>query len=113
MKTKRITIDVSPETFAWLEVLAVGLACKDNGDDIDARNADIKSMYRKTQNDFGKGVSDLLEKAAYSFVDGVKRSGSWERQVLLSLFGYDGEYLPNTISDVIKEEAAERGFKTE
>lgn len=113
MKTKRITIDVTPEAFAWLEVLAVGLASKENGDDIDALNADIKSMYRKAQNDFGKGVSDLLEKAAYSFVTGVKRGGSWERQILLSLFGYNGEYLPSTIADVIKEDAAEYGFKTE
>ena len=107
---KEITLKLDDKTFAWLEVLVVGLA-KENLDEkeFSARLSDISC---KDNDDFGKGIKDLLEDIAGSLADGVKRSGSWERQCISSLTGYNGTYVPDMFDTCIKDEAKERGFES-
>ncbi len=105
---KKLTLELDDKTFAWLEVLAVGLA-KENlsSDDFKAR---IVDMHNDATNDFSSAINDLFVDVAESLATGVKRSGSWERSCLSSLTGYDGTYVSAMMDECIKSEAKDRGF---
>jgi hypothetical protein len=105
---KKLTIELDDNTFAWLEVLAVGLA-KEN-ESVSDYQAAIEHMTRKQHDDFGAGISQLLTSVAGSLATGVKRSGSWERETLSSLTGYQGTYVRSMFDKCIEEEAVKRGF---
>lgn len=111
MATKKITLELHEQTFAWLEVLAVGLARESLSDDEYQKR--IVEMARKDKDDFGAGVRDLLAQIADSLADGVRRPGSWERQCLSSLTGYEGTYLRGTFANCIKEDAKSLGFQVD
>lgn len=110
--SKKLTLELDEKTFAWLEVLAVGLA-KENLNN-DEYSAKISEMSREdNNNDFGNGVKVILVDIARSLADGVKRSGSWERNCLSSLTNYEGTYVSGVFDDCIKEEAKNNGFIVE
>jgi hypothetical protein len=109
--SKKLILDIDDKTFAWLEVLVVGLA-KENLTS-EEYIAKISEMSRKDKNDFGNGVKNILVDIACSLADGVKRSDSWERTCLSSLTNCQGTYVSGTFDDCIKEEAKTRGFLVE
>ncbi|MBO9492202.1 hypothetical protein J7384_17710 [Endozoicomonas sp. G2_1] len=112
--TKRVTFDLDAQTFAWLEVLVVGLA-RENYAEIsqEAYQERVNEIARRDKNDFGKGVNELLKEIAISLADGTRRPGSWERGSLESLTGYQGAYVPEMFADCIKQQAIDHGFELE
>ncbi len=108
---KKITIELEDTTFAWLEVLAVGLA-KEQLNDGEYQQR-ISEMASGGGDNFEQGVAELVADFANSLSDGVKRSGSWERQCLNQLTGYDGTYVSGSFDESIKEDAKQRGFKVD
>lgn len=110
--TKKITLELDENTFAWLEVLVVGLAREQFPESNQAEyQKRISEITRKDKDDFGKGITELLTDVTNSLADGTRRSGSWERGCLQSLTGYDGTYVPAMFDDCIKEQAKLYGFK--
>lgn len=107
---KKLTIELSDSTFNWLEQLAYGLASEEHGPGSDALQARMKSMTREEHDDLGDGVRDIIEQAVESMACGVARQGSWERQLLESLFAYEGTYSPHLFDESNKEEAKLRGL---
>ncbi|WP_240224554.1 hypothetical protein [Rheinheimera hassiensis] len=111
MATKKITLELHEQTFAWLEILVVGLARESLSDEEYQKR--LVEMARKDKDDFGVGVRDLLAQVADSLADGVRRSGSWERQCLSSLTGYEGSYVRGIFADCIKKDAESLGFQVD
>jgi hypothetical protein len=98
--TRKLQIELSDETFAYLEMLAFGLELERTGkDDL----SDWKG-FDKQRNDFGPGVRELLREIAGSIATGVDRSGSWERSVVDSLTGWQGTYNKGMLAECIKDE---------
>ena len=96
--SRKLTIEVSDETFATLEVVAFGLELENNGDvDRDWKGHD------KKRDDFGPAVRELLTSVAGSLATGADRPGSWERGVLESLTGWQGTYNPGMVADCVKD----------
>ena len=111
MAKKKIVLELHEQTFAWLEVLVISLAKEQlSAEEYQKR---IIEMSRLGEDDFGKGVSDLLVQIADSLSNGVRRPGSWERQCLSALTGYDGGYVAGTFADCIVEDAKSCGFKVD
>ncbi|MFZ3467356.1 hypothetical protein [Vibrio harveyi] len=98
--TRKLQIELSDKTFAYLEMLAFGLELERTGkDDL----SDWKG-FDKQRNDFGPGVRELLQEIAGSIATGVDRPGSWERGVVDSLTGWQGTYNKGMLSECIKDE---------
>ncbi|WP_162270746.1 hypothetical protein, partial [Photobacterium aquimaris] len=95
----KIMLELDDKTFAFLEMLAVGLELEAN----DKIDADWKG-FNKEKNDFSPAVRALLVNIANSVATGVRRSGSWEREIVDSLTGWQGTYNKMTLADCIKEE---------
>jgi hypothetical protein len=107
----KLEIELNEKTFAWLEILASGLAKET------LSNEDFKQRMAEMSNDsmenLSVGVADILENVAESLATGVKRKGSWERNCVQSLTGYQGTYIPEMFHDCIKEEAIDYNFNIE
>ncbi|CCN92053.1 conserved protein of unknown function (plasmid) [Vibrio nigripulchritudo SFn27] len=98
--TRKLQIELSDETFAYLEMLAFGLELeRTDKDDL----SDWKG-FDKQRNDFGPGVRELLQEIAGSIATGVDRPGSWERGVVDSLTGWQGTYNKGMLAECIKDE---------
>ncbi|EHE7897955.1 hypothetical protein J0V14_004800 [Vibrio parahaemolyticus] len=98
--TRKLQIELSDETFAYLEMLAFGLELERSGkDDLSDWNG-----FDKQRNDFGLGVRELLKEIADSVATGVYRPGSWERGVVDSLTGWQGTYNKGMLAECIKED---------
>lgn len=89
---KRVTLNLTDETFALLEVLAIGLA-RENNQDI---------ISNKQNDNFSPMVSGLLSSVADSLSTGIIRPGSWERDILYSLTGWNNTYVPAMVDDCVK-----------
>ncbi len=101
--SRKLQIELSDETFAYLEMLAFGLEVeRSEKDDL----GDWKG-FDKQKNDFGPAVRELLQEIAGSVATGVRRSGSWERSVVDSLTGWQGTYNRGMLADCIKNEVDE------
>ena len=96
--SKKITIELDEQTFAYLEMLAYGLEIENSG----KVDNDWKG-FNKAKNDFSPAIRDLLVDVAGSMADGVRRSGSWERGVVDQLTGWNGTYNKGMVSDCIKK----------
>lgn len=84
---QKIMLNLDDETFQYLEVLAVGL----NFEQHDSKdNEAFQKGHNKEKDHFGPLVSRMLEGIAESLASGVRRSGSWERNCIESLTGWDG-----------------------
>ncbi|HFQ5347197.1 TPA: hypothetical protein ACGUPP_004310 [Vibrio vulnificus] len=98
--TRKLQIELSDETFAYLEMLAFGLELERSGkDDL----SDWKG-FDKHKNDFAPAVRELLQEMADSMAAGVRRPGSWERGVVDSLTGWQGTYNKGMLAECIKED---------
>ena len=95
--SKKLVIELSDETFAYLEMIATGLQIEENG-----KVESEWDGYSKDKNDFSPAVRQLLVSVADSMADGVRRSGSWERQVVDQLTGWQGTYNEGLLADCIK-----------
>ncbi|MGR5116982.1 hypothetical protein [Photobacterium damselae] len=96
---RKLQIELSDETFAYLEMLAFGLELEENNE--------VKEDwegFNKQKNDFSPAVRSLLVDIADSIATGVSRPGSWERQVVDQLTGWNGTYNKAMLADCIKEE---------
>lgn len=99
MKTRKIQLELSEHTFAALEVLAVGLHLQ-SGNEL----TEQWEGYNRTNDDFAPAVRQLLVQIANLTSTGVLRSGSWERDVVDSLTGWDGTFNRGMFSECIKDE---------
>ncbi|BAX56129.1 hypothetical protein PDPUS_4_00001 (plasmid) [Photobacterium damselae subsp. piscicida] len=97
--TRKLQIELSDETFAYLEMLAFGLEIEANGE-----VEETWKGFNIEKNDFSPAVRSLLVDIAGSIATGVRRPGSWERGVVDSLTGWQGTYNEGMLSELIKEE---------
>ncbi|HAS6106959.1 TPA: hypothetical protein I7130_21490 [Vibrio vulnificus] len=98
--TRKLQIELSDETFAYLEMLAFGLELERSGkDDL----SDWKG-FDKHKNDFAPAVRELLQEMADSMAAGVRRPGSWERSYIVSLTGWQGTYNKGMLAECIKDD---------
>lgn len=102
-KTRKLQIELSEQTFAYLEMLAFGLHIENSSESESVSNW---KGFDKSRNDFAPAVRKLLESVAGSLADGVRRPGAWERQVVNQLTGWDGTYNPGMLADCIKDEVS-------
>tara|TARA_Y100000052_G_C2931431_1_gene74585 strand:+ start:465 stop:827 length:363 start_codon:yes stop_codon:yes gene_type:complete len=108
--SKTLQLTLSDEDFAWLEVLATGLLIQEC-DDKEEKSRLLLCVYRKNQDDFAPAVKELLCDVISSLVTGITRNGSWERDIVDSLTGWDGTYNPGLIAECIESEAHHIGLK--
>lgn len=90
--SRKIVLDLTDETFAYLELLAFGLHLEDKAE----------LNFNGTKNDFAPMVNTLLIDVADSLAAGVRRTGSHERQTVDQLTGWDGTYNIGMVADCIK-----------
>ena len=98
--TRKLQIELSDNTFAYLEMLAFGLEVERTGKEIPS---DWKGLD-KQRNDFGPAVRTLLQEVANSIATGVDRPGSWERSVVDNLTGWEGTYNKGMLAECIKDD---------
>lgn len=96
---KKIMLELDDHTFAFLEMLAIGLELQEN-DTIDPSWNGFSQKY----DDFSPAVRLLITNIANSVATGVRRSGSWEREVVDQLTGWDGTYNKGLLSELIRDE---------
>ncbi|MDO6543481.1 hypothetical protein [Photobacterium sanguinicancri] len=99
MKTRKMQLELNEHTFAALEVLAVGLHLQENN--VLDKNWD---GYDEKNDDFSPAVRALLVRMSNSVSTGVVRSGSWEREVVDSLTGWDGTFNRGMFAECIKDD---------
>ena len=97
--SRKLQIELSDETFAYLEMLAFGLELEANG----TVDEDWKG-FNKEKNDFSPAVRSLIVDIAGAIATGVRRPGSWERGVVDSLTGWQGTYNKGMLAESIKDE---------
>jgi len=88
MKKRTIKLKIDERAFQHLEVLAFGLNIEKYNDDKD--NAELRQGHNSKRDDFEPLVSHLLEDIIERLVTGVICSGSWERNIVDSLTGWEG-----------------------
>lgn len=105
MKTRKLQIELDEKTFAYLELLAFGLHIEESpeGEDITKW-----SGHDKKRDDFAPAVRELIQNILGSVADGVRRSGSWEREVVYSLTGWQGTFNRGMLAECIKEEVCRK-----
>jgi len=87
-KNRKLVLNISEHTFQYLEVLAFGLNCEKYPND--RKNEALTKGFNKKDDHFAPLVSRLLEDVAASLATGTRRPGSWERDVISSLTGWEG-----------------------
>lgn len=102
VKTRKLQIELSEDTFAYLEMLAFGLAIE-RGEDPASKGNDWKG-FDKQRDDFGPAVRELLQSVANSVSTGVARPGAWEREIVDSLTGWEGTFNRGMLAECIKDD---------
>ena len=103
-KKRDLRISLDLKTFQYMEALVVGLH-RQKLESGEITRTEYQSLIDKSisvkHDDFGKGVSDLLEHVALVIASGVGRGGSWERDIILSLTGWDGTFVPDSLGSLV------------
>ena len=105
MNKKKIILNLSEETFQYLEVLAFGLNLEQHDGNQD--NKELLNGHNKQNDDFAPLVSRMIEDIAVSLADGVRRPGAWERNVVNSLTGWNGTVNRGMFGELIDMETEE------
>lgn len=104
MIVKTIQLKLDQNTFQYLEVLVYGLM-RQNFKTDEEREVEAAKIHNKKNDDFGPGVSRLLEEIAESLAVGVRRTGSWENGTLSALTGWDGTVVPAMYGELVELES--------
>ncbi len=108
MKTRKLQIELSEHTFAYLEMLAYGLAVERK--DLPENIKEWKG-FDKSKDDFAPAVRKLIVEMCNSVSTGVSRPASWEREVVGSLTGWDGTFNRGMLAECIKAEVGQENDK--
>ncbi|MCG9785410.1 hypothetical protein L1D52_24175 [Vibrio brasiliensis] len=101
METRKLQIEISAETFAFLEMLAYGLHIENSPE---GEGVSEWEGYDKRKDDFAPAVRNLIQDIAGQIATGVRRPGAWEREVVDSLTGWQGTFNRGMLADCIKDE---------
>ena len=105
MITRKLQIELDEKTFAYLELLAFGIHIESGQESEDITKW---SGHDKKRDDFGPAVRELIQEIAGSIASGVRRPGSWEREVVGSLTGWQGTLNRGMLAECIKDEVCRK-----
>lgn len=112
IKNRKLMIELDENTFAFLEMLAFGIEIEQRENlPEDKKDMSDWSGFDKKKNDFAPAVRALLENVAGSLATGIRRPGSWERQAVDMLTGWNGTYNRGMLAECIKAEIIEENDK--